>query len=171
MRYITSNKQTFETTVMSISVFSHLLRWVHELGHNGSSRTCMFLRRFSYCKVLKLAVCKYVKHWRICQQGNRQTVKQAILYFSVLKSPMQFIAMDLITEYQLKSSAGNSYALTVICMLTCYTFCIWIKSKSVTDVIRADMDHVLLNLEDQSKYLCMMELSWKMNYFPLWQSN
>ena len=54
---------------------------------------------------------------------------------------MQSISMDLIEEFYPKSSAGNSYALTVIHMLTGYTLYNQIKSKSASDVIRAYTDH------------------------------
>ena len=55
---------------------------------------------------------------------------------------MYLISMDFIGEFYPRSSAGNIYSLTVICMLTGYTFCIPIKSKSATDLIRAYIDHV-----------------------------
>ena len=42
---------------------------------------------------------------------------------------MEFIAMDLIGEFHPASSTGNRYALTAVCMLTGFTFCIPIKSK------------------------------------------
>ena len=37
--------------------------------------------------------------------------------------------MDLIGEFHLASSKGNKYALTAVCMLTGFTFCIPLKSK------------------------------------------
>ena len=42
---------------------------------------------------------------------------------------MEFIAMDLIGEFHQASSKGNRYALTAVCMLTGFTFCIPLKSK------------------------------------------
>ena len=38
--------------------------------------------------------------------------------------------MDLIGEFHPASSKGNRYALTVICMLTGFTFCIPLKNKT-----------------------------------------
>ena len=55
---------------------------------------------------------------------------------------MDFIAMDLIGEFHPPSSQGNRYALTGVCMLTGFTWCIPIKSKKATDVARAYMQHV-----------------------------
>ena len=56
--------------------------------------------------------------------------------------PMQFISIDLIGEFHPKSSAGNAYALTVICMLTGYTFCVPIKTKTASEVVQAYIDNV-----------------------------
>ena len=42
---------------------------------------------------------------------------------------MEFIAMDLIGEFHPASSKGNRSALTAVCMLTRFTFCIPLKSK------------------------------------------
>ena len=50
--------------------------------------------------------------------------------------------MDLIGEFHPASSKGNRYALTVICMLTGFTFCILLKSKRAEDVIKAYIDHI-----------------------------
>ena len=44
---------------------------------------------------------------------------------------MEFVSMDLIGEFPPPppSSKGNRYALTAVCMLTGYTFCIPIKKE------------------------------------------
>ena len=156
MRYLTDNKQTFETTVMpiSLSVTSHLLRQAHnELGYNGSSRTYMFLWRLYFWKGIKGAVCKYVKQRRIFQQRNRKVEKYARLHLSVSKSPIHFISMDLIGEFHLKSSVGNNYTHTVICLLSGYTLFILTMPKHSTDVTRAYIDHVCAKFGGSVKIL------------------
>ena len=50
--------------------------------------------------------------------------------------------MDLIGEFHPASSKGNIYALTAICMLTVFTFCIPLKSKSTEDVIKTYIDRI-----------------------------
>ena len=55
---------------------------------------------------------------------------------------MEFIAMDLIGEFHPASSKGNRYALTAICMLTGFTFCIPLKSKKAEDVVTAYLNHI-----------------------------
>ena len=66
---------------------------------------------------------------------------------------MDFIAMDLIGEFHPPSSQGNYYALTGVCMLTGFTWCIPIKLKKATDVARAYMQHVYSVLGGSTKIL------------------
>ena len=47
---------------------------------------------------------------------------------------MEFVSMDLIGEFHPPSSRGNRYALTAVCMLTGYTFCIPIKNKTAEEI-------------------------------------
>ena len=61
--------------------------------------------------------------------------------------------MDLIGEFHPPSSQGNRYALTGVCMLTGFTWCIPIKSKKATDVARAYMQHVYSILGGSMKIL------------------
>ena len=67
--------------------------------------------------------------------------------------PMDFIAMDLIGEFHPPLSQGNHYALTGVCMLTGFTWCILIKSKKASDVARAYMQHVYSILGGSTKIL------------------
>ena len=50
--------------------------------------------------------------------------------------------MDLIGEFHPPTSKKHKYALTVICMLTGYVFCVLLKTKTAEDVIQASIDHV-----------------------------
>ena len=64
---------------------------------------------------------------------------------------MDFIAMDLIGEFNLPSSQGNRYALTGVCMLMGFTWCVPIKSKKAVDVARAYMQHIYSILGGSTK--------------------
>ena len=66
---------------------------------------------------------------------------------------MDFIAMDLIGEFHPPSSQGNRYALTGICMLTGFTWCIPLKSKKAAEVSRAYLQHVYSVLGGSTKIL------------------
>ena len=66
---------------------------------------------------------------------------------------MEFIAMDLIGEFHPASSKGNRFALTAVCMLTGFTFCIPLKSKRAEDVIKAYIDHICCTFGPSRKIL------------------
>ena len=68
-------------------------------------------------------------------------------------TPMDFISMYLIGEFHPLSSKGNTYALTVICMLTGYTFCIPIPNKQVRTVVKAYIDNVYSQFGGSRKIL------------------
>ena len=61
--------------------------------------------------------------------------------------------MELIGEFHPASSKGNRYALTAVCMLTGFTFCIPLKSKRAEDVIRAYIDHICCTFIPSRKIL------------------
>ena len=51
--------------------------------------------------------------------------------------------MDLVGEFHpLPSSKGNRYALTTVCILTGFTFCIPIKNKSAEEIVTAWRNHI-----------------------------
>ena len=102
----------------------------------------MMLRRLYFWKGMKPQVFRYVKQCKSCQQRNSQIVRYTPGHFHVPTSPMQFISMYLIGEFHPPSANGHKYALTVICMLTGYTFCIPLKSKTAAEVVKAYVDHV-----------------------------
>ena len=55
---------------------------------------------------------------------------------------MQFISMDLTGEFHPPTTKGKRYALTVICMLTGYVFCIPLKTKTAEEVLQVYVDNV-----------------------------
>ena len=79
--------------------------------------------------------------------------------------------MDLIGEFHPPSSKGNRYALTAVCMLTDYTFCILLKSKSAEEIITAWRNHIAFPFGVCRKLLMDNDTEFKMNYFPGLQSS
>ena len=73
------------------------------------------------------------------QHSNSRTSKRTLLSTT---TTIEFIAMDLIDEFHPASSKGNRYALTAICMLTGFTFCIPLKSKKAEDMVTAYLNHI-----------------------------
>ena len=61
--------------------------------------------------------------------------------------------MDLIGEFYPPSKLGYKYALTVICMLTGYVFCVPLKSKQASEVIQAYIDNIYAKFGGSLKIL------------------
>ena len=142
-RYITDSDKTYETIVLPRALTAQILKMAHDdLGHNGTHRTYVLLKRLYYWKSLKPSVTKHIQRCYHCQRRNKQVVKYATLHFNVVTFPMQFISMDLIGEFHPPTSKGKRYALTVICMLTGYVFCIPLKTKMAEEVLQAYIDNV-----------------------------
>ena len=102
------------------------------------------------------AILHVLQHCRNCytrQLHKTAAVKFEAKHFKPSLKPMDFIAMDLIGEFHSPSSQGNRYALTGVCMLTGFTWCIPIKSKKATDVARVYMQHVYSILGGSTKIL------------------
>ena len=123
--YVVDGDNTYETIVLPRTLTAQILKVAHDnLGHNGTHRTYTLLKRLYYCKGLKPCVTKHIQRYYQCQRRNIQVVKYATLHFNVTTFPMQFISMDLISEFHPPTTKGKRYALTVICMLMGYVFCI-----------------------------------------------
>ena len=120
-----------------------VLKLAHDdLGHNGSARTYMIVRRNYYWKGLRPDVVHYVKRCTICRKYNSASPKYNKGTFQAPGAPMDFISMDLIGEFHPPSTHGNKYALTVICMLSGWTWCIPIPDKTAPVFIQAYLRHV-----------------------------
>ena len=64
MRNVTDNKQYFQTIVLPRVLVIQALRSMHDqLGHNGTRRTYMLIRRLYYWKGLKASVNNYIKQY------------------------------------------------------------------------------------------------------------
>ena len=143
MKYVSDNKQHFEVVVVPPQLAPLLLKLAHDdLGHNGTARTYMILRRSYYWKGMKSFIATYVKRCDLCRQHNATATRYVKGAFEIPKAPMDFISMDLIGEFYPPSSQGNRYALTVICMLTGWVWCIPIPDKTANAVLKAYLKHV-----------------------------
>ena len=111
-------------------------------GHNGFKRTYAALQQVYFWKGMKRQIQLHCKWCRICQRYNMRTQEFYKKHFAAPSQPMEFIAMDLIGEFHPASSKGNRYALTVICMLTGFTFCIPLKNKTAEEVVKAYLNHI-----------------------------
>ena len=136
------------------SLIQAILQTAHdESGHNGFPRTYSAIQRLYYWKGIKEDVLQHCRNCYTCQLHKTAAVKFEAKHFKPSLKPMDFIAMDLIGEFHPPSSQGNRYALTGVCMLTGFTWCIPIKSKKATDVARVYMQHIYSILGGSTKIL------------------
>ena len=75
-------------------------------------------------------------HMELLQMSTeKQTSHKIKLHFDITSFPKHFISLDLIREFHPPSKKGHRNALTIICMLTGYVFCIPLKMKTASEVI------------------------------------
>ena len=122
-------------------------------GHNGFRRTYASLKNRYHWKGMKKSVYQHCTNCQVCAKHNIKTQQLKNEHFSSPTQPMEFIAMDLIGEFHPASSKGNRFALTAVCMLTGFTFCIPLKSKRAEDVIKAYIDHICCTFGPSRKIL------------------
>ena len=80
---------------------------------------------------MKEDVRKYCKTCATCQLHKLENVKFKRKIFRPSLQPMDFICMDLIGKFHPPTSHGHRYALTAVCMLTGFTWCVPLKTKTV----------------------------------------
>ena len=66
--------------------------------------------------------------------------KQKLFHLSM--SPMNFICMDLIGVFHPPTRHGHCFELTACCMLTGFTWCIPLKTKTIDKVVTAYKNHI-----------------------------
>ena len=111
-------------------------------GHNDALRVYNFIRRLYYWKGMKKQIRSHCSRCITCAKFNTKAQEFVKKHFTSPLQPMEFISMDLIGEFSPPSSQGHRYALTAVCMLTCYTWCIPLKEKPATEVVNAYIDNI-----------------------------
>ena len=84
-------------------------------------------------------------HCKSCPTCAKQKVQKTQFEKQIFETgvqPMEFICINLIGEFCPPSSKGNRYALTAVCMLTGFTFCIPIKNKTAQEVVTTWRNHI-----------------------------
>ena len=140
----TVNNGLFYTPIIVPDILKDcLLILAHDKqGHNGFRRTYTSLKNRYHWKGMMKSVHQHSTSYQVCAKHNIKTQQLKNEHFSSPPQPMEFIAMDLIGEFHPASIKGNRSALTAVCMLTGFTFCIPLKSKCAKDVIKAYIDHI-----------------------------
>ena len=78
----------------------------------------------------------------VCMLHRLENVKFKRKLFHPSMSPMDFICMDLIGEFHPPTRSGHHFALTACCMLTGFTWCVPLKTKTADEVVTAYKNHI-----------------------------
>ena len=137
----------------SVLIFQ-VLRTAHDnLGHNGFPRTYAAIKQAFFWKGMKEDIRKHCKTCATCQLHKLENVKFERKIFKPSLQPMDFICMDLIGKIHPPTSRGHRYALTAVCMLTGFTWCVPLKTKTEEEVAKAYMDHIYCSFGGSIKIL------------------
>ena len=149
----------------SILTFQVLQTAHDDLGHNGFPRTYAALKRVFYWKGMKEDIRKHCKTCATCQLHKLENVKFERKIFKPSLQPMDFICMDLIGEFHPLTSCGHRDALTAVCMLTWFTWCAPLKTKTAEEVSKAYMNHIYSNFGGSIKILTDNGMEFKNKLF------
>ena len=147
MRKVIDGGHEFRAIYLPSVLIFQVLQTAHDdLGHNGFPRTYAALKRVFFWKGMKEDIKKHCKTCATCQLHKLENVKFERKIFKPSLQPMDFICMDLIGELHPLTSRGHCYALTAVCMLTGFTWC-------VEEVVKTYMDHIYCNFGGSMKIL------------------
>ena len=153
-RKVIDGGHEFNAIYLPSALIFQVLRTAHDdLGHNGFPRTYAALKRVFFWKGMKEDIRKHCKTCATCQLHKLENVKFERKIFKPSLQLMDFICMDLIGEFYPPTSRGHRYALTAVCMLTGFTWCVPLKTKTAEEVAKAYMDHIYCNFGGSIKIL------------------
>ena len=133
----------FWSIYLLCSLVLQMLRAAHDnLGHNGFPRTYAAVKWVFYWKNIKENVQQHCKLCPVCTLHRTENVKLKKKLFHPSMSPMDFIYMDLIGEFHPSTRCGHHFALTACYMLTGFTWCIPLKTKTADEVVTAYKNHI-----------------------------
>ena len=131
MRKVIDGGHEFCTIYLPSVLTFQVLQTAHDdLSHNGFPRTYVALKRVFYWKGMKEDIRKHCKTCATCWLHKLENMKFERKIFKPSLQPMDFICMDLIGEFNPPTSCGHRYALTAVCMLTGFTWCVPLKTKT-----------------------------------------
>ena len=142
-RSVIDNGHKFEAAVVSEDLIGTVLHLGHnQSSHNGYQRTYAAIKHVYFWKGMRKHVLVHCKNGLTCAKLKVQKTQFEKQIFEPGVQPMEFICIDLLGEFYPPSSKGNRYALTAVCMLTGFTFCIPIKNKTAQEVVTAWRNHI-----------------------------
>ena len=149
--YFIDKEYHFKPVVLPNSLISTVLLLAHDhTGHNGFRRTYAALKQLYYWKGMKKDILMHCKHCQVCAKQKVEKTKDIKDNLRPGSMPTEFISMDLVGRLS-KTSSGHKYALTVICMLTGYVFCIPLKTKTAEKIVDKYLAHVTFTFRNSRK--------------------
>ena len=166
MRKVVDGGHEFCAIYLPSVLTFQVLRTAHDdLSHHGFPRTYAALKRVFYWRGMKEDIRKHCKTCARCQLHKLENVKFKRKIFKPSLQPMDFICMDLIGKFHPLTSHGHRYALTAVCMLTGFTWCVPLKIKTAEKVAKAYMDHIYSNFGGSIKILTDNRMEFKNKLF------
>ena len=142
------------------SLVLQVLQAAHDdLGHNRFPNTYAAVKWVFYWKNIKENVQQHSKLCPMCTQHRSENVKFERKLFHTSMSPVDFICMDLIGEFHPPTRRDHCVALTACCMLTGFTWCILLKTKTTDAVVTAYKNHIAFPFGGSVKVLMAAELN------------
>ena len=154
MRKVVDGGHEFHAIYLPNVLVFQVLQTTHDdLGHNGFLRMYAALKRVFYWKGMKEDIRKHCKTCATCMLHKLENVKFEKKIFKPSLQPMDFICMNLIGEFDSPTSHGHCYALTAVCMLTGFTWCIPLKTKTAEEVTKEYLNHIYSNFRGSVKIM------------------
>ena len=142
-RKVVDGGHEFWSIYLPCSLVLQVLQAAHnDLGHNGFQRTYAVVKQVFYWKNIKENVRQHCKLCPVCMLHRSENVKFERKLFHPSMSPMDVICMDLIGEFHPPTRRGHRFALTTCCMLTGFTWCVRLKTKTANEVVTAYKNHI-----------------------------
>ena len=116
-RIVETTGNEFKPVVLPRSLVDHILMTAHNhSGHNGFPRMYAAIRQLYYWVGMKRDIQQHCKRCQLCAKHNIAKVKFEKTHFKGARQPMQFISMDLISEFH-----PPSHMRTQVCSY-CYLY-------------------------------------------------
>ena len=110
-KHIVDNGHGFELRVILHSLIDVVLYLRHnQLGHNGYQRTYTAIKHLYHWKCMQTQILQYCKWCKFFAQQKVQKTQFEQQIFEPGVQPMEFIFMDLVSEFHPPPLKGNKYA-------------------------------------------------------------
>ena len=143
-RTIIDNGHKFNAAVVPEELTDTVLFLGHnQSGHNGYQRTYAAIKCSYYWKGMRKHMSWFIVELVLHVQ-NKKYKKHNLnsKYLNQVYNQWNSCVSTSLENSTLPPAKGNRYTLTAVCMLTGFTFCIPIRSKTAEDIMTAWRNHI-----------------------------